>query len=136
MSIVHSLAAFAAAVLAGTGVGGGGLFVIYLTAICGMEQLPSQARNLIFFICASLAALPYHLRHRRLRWREILFFAVLGTVGTLAGGALRKAIPPHLMRPVFGVFLTVTGGLSVVKLCKKIRKKGAKNDKNQAKIPS
>ena len=83
--LIYSLAAFAVSVLAGTGVGGGGLFVIYLTMICGMAQAKAQAVNLVFFISAALAALPYHLTHRKMNTRLILFCTVFAIAGTLIG---------------------------------------------------
>ena len=55
---LYSLAAFAVSVLAGTGVGGGGLFILYLVSVLGTPQTDAQAVNLVFFISAAIAALP------------------------------------------------------------------------------
>jgi uncharacterized membrane protein YfcA len=57
------LAAAAAGVLSGFGVGGGTLLLIYLTAVLGMEQHLAQGINLLYFLPAAAAALPGHLKN-------------------------------------------------------------------------
>ncbi len=57
------LAAAAAGVLSGFGVGGGTLLLIYLTAVLGMDQHLGQGINLLFFLPAAAAALPGHLKN-------------------------------------------------------------------------
>jgi len=113
--LIYSLAAFAVSVLAGTGVGGGGLFVIYLTMICGMAQAKAQAVNLVFFISAALAALPYHLTHRKMNTRLILFCTVFAIAGTLIGGILRNMLPERALQVSFGVMLVITGTRTLFK---------------------
>lgn len=113
--IFYAIAAFAVSVLAGTGVGGGGLFVIYLTAICGTAQTKAQAINLVFFICAALAALPYHFTHRKMKLRLILFCTVFAVIGTLVGGALRQATSERTLQVIFGVMLVITGARTLFK---------------------
>lgn len=115
MSLTDMIAAFTVATLAGTGVGGGGLFVIYLTLIGKVPQTTAQAINLIFFISASSAALVYHLKHRRLNLRLIAISIVFGVIGTLLGGILRQRLDESAVRSAFGVMLILTGGYSLFK---------------------
>ena len=49
MQIVHIVAAFFIALLSGLGIGGGGLFTVYLAFVGGAPQLSAQGFNLIFF---------------------------------------------------------------------------------------
>ena len=42
--------------LAGMGIGGGGLLVLYLVFVKGAEQLGAQGLNLVFFICAAASS--------------------------------------------------------------------------------
>lgn len=121
MNVTDMIGALLCAILAGTGVGGGGLFVIYLTVIKNTPQVSAQALNLVFFISAALAALPYHLKRRHVNVKLILICASLGIIGTLLGGVCRQKLPERLLRRLFG------GGLILVGLRSFFRKKGGKN---------
>lgn len=124
MSVVDMIAIFTVAVLAGTGVGGGGLLVIYLTMIAGYPQLNAQAVNLVFFIAAGLAALPYHVRHRTINRRAVAVCASFGVIGAFLGGKLREALDPSVVRAAFGAMLIVTGTMVLLR-----KKKGTPNVK-------
>ena len=106
---------FAVAVLSGLGIGGGGLLVIYLVLANGMEQLPSQAANLIFFLFSSTAAMLVHLTKRQLNWQLIVFFTVFGIGGALIGSALAGSVPPDTVRTAFGWLLLTSGVLTLVR---------------------
>ena len=127
MTLVDMIAAFTIATLAGTGVGGGGLFVIYLTLVTKMAQSPAQAVNLVFFISASVAALFYHLRHRKLNLKVILLCTAFGIIGTLLGGVLRRSLDEAAVRSAFGVMLIITGSYSLIKGVKKGAKRRLEN---------
>lgn len=130
MLITDMIAAYLAALLAGTGVGGGGLFVIYLTSVRNLTQSDAQALNLVFFIAASAAALPYHIRRRKVEWRVAFICILLGCVGTLIGGALRESLPENVLRDIFAIMLIIVGCRSLFR--KKRHKKclfGASDDK-------
>lgn len=105
----YALTAIAVAILAGTGVGGGGLFVLYLAAICSYPQPKAQAVNLVFFIFAAAASLIYHLRHRRISPSAIAFCTLFAVGGTLIGTAIRNLLPENVLRIVFGIFLVAVG---------------------------
>ena len=55
--VIDILAGILIGTLTGMGIGGGGLLVIYLTAVRGMPQLSAQGCNLLFFIFAASASL-------------------------------------------------------------------------------
>lgn len=109
MMIKYAACAFALAVLCGTGVGGGGLFILYLTELCAMETSRAQAVNLVFFICASSAALFVRRKHKRPNYRKILTVCVICVIGALVGGAIRTRLPERVVRVTIGVFLTLSG---------------------------
>ena len=104
---------FSVALLAGTGCGGAGLLVVYLTAVAGMQQSDAQAVNLIFFISAAAAALPYHARHSRINIRAVIICGVSGALGALCGGALREYVSVETVRRVFGAVLAFTGAATL-----------------------
>lgn len=109
LSAIDMAAVFITAALAGTGVGGGGLLVIYLTMVAGYSQTNAQAVNLLFFIAAALAALPYHAGKRKINKRAVFLCSALGIIGAIFGGALRDLLDPSAIRKIFGIMLIITG---------------------------
>ena len=107
--LVTVLAAFAAAVLSGLGIGSAGLFVLYLTLIAGYSQPEAQALNLLFFILSAGAALLLHIRERKIPWKVVLVLIACAVPGALAGSYLVRVLDATLIRKLFGGMLVVTG---------------------------
>ncbi len=103
------LAAFAAAVLSGLGVGSAGLFVLYLTLVAGYTQPEAQALNLLFFLLSAGAALLLHIRERKIPLRVVLFLIACAIPGALAGSWLVRVLDATIIRKLFGGMLVVTG---------------------------
>ena len=113
MGIIDFFAGVVIAVLAGMGIGGGGLLVLYLLFVREMGQVASQGINLVFFICAGIASLVYHKRKRRINVRLMLFLIVFGVVGAITGAYCASVIDPEIVRKIFG-WLLIISGISVV----------------------
>ncbi len=107
--------AFLISVLAGMGVGGGGLLVIYLSLAGGQEQLTAQGINLLFFIAASLSALAVNLRKRALRPGRLLLLSAAGALFAVLGSAAAAAVDAALLRRLFGGLLILSGAAMLVK---------------------
>ena len=120
------IAAFLISVLAGMGVGGGGLLVLYLVFVKEMGQLEAQGINLVFFVFAALSALVYHTRKRQIDWRLVMILTVTGAIGVLGGSSLARALSPEVVRKIFGWLLMVCGATVLVgkRKNKKFEKKG------------
>ena len=108
-------AAFIIGALTGTGVGGGGLLVLYLTLLRGIGQTKAQWMNLLLFVSVSATAVPFHLSHRKTDPGLIALFIALALPGTLAGSAIRGALPEGAVRTVFGFAMLVTGSFLLFK---------------------
>ncbi len=121
--MIHALVASLIGVLSGLGIGSGGLLVIYLTLVLGVEQLTAQSINLWFFLFSSAASLAVQFGKRRLFFRVILIITLSGLVGALGGSLLAAALPKAVLRRLFGGMLTVCG-LSVLR---SRRRKNANN---------
>lgn len=113
--IRDAIVALLASALAGTGVGGGGLLVIYLTAFRGWEQFSAQGENLLFFICGAAAAIPVHIRKRKINAGTVLMLGLAGAVGTYGGFLVAQSIGSSAMRAVFGAFLVFCGMKALTK---------------------
>lgn len=113
MLIPDMIAAFLSAALAGLGVGSGGLLVIYLTLVAGIDQHMAQGINLLFFLFSGGAALSVHLTHRHLCPGAILLLTVFGIGGSFLGASLARLLPPLLLRRLFGGMLVFSGLLTL-----------------------
>ncbi len=116
MQLLNFTAAFFAAALAAMGVGGGGLLVIYLIFVLSMPQLQAQGINLIFFLCASLCSLPFHIKNKRVSFKTVAFFAPAGAIGAYFGCRAALFCDPKYVRLAFGWLLTVAGGITLIKM--------------------
>ena len=108
---VDVAAAFAVSVLCGMGVGGGGLFVIYLTLCRGVGQLDAQGVNLAFFICSAAASLCLHFRKRSIPIRRAALLGLFGTLGSIVGVNAAHSVEPSTVRICFGIMLIFAGML-------------------------
>lgn len=110
MEILHAfIIPIVLAVLSGMGLGGGGLFVIYLKLFVGGDQLEMQAINLLFFIFAAGASLTFHLLRRRIYVSAVILAAASGMVGSLIGSFIASRIRSASLGIIFGIMLIGAG---------------------------
>ncbi len=125
---VGFLAAVAVGILAGMGVGSGGVFLLYLTLIADMEHKMAQGVNLLFFVFALSAAVPVHLTRYRIPGKILGLVLLLGIPGALLGSMLVPYLPVAFLRKTFGVLLVFSGFLTLVRRDSKNDRKGKKKD--------
>ena len=121
------IAAFIVAVLSGMGVGGGGLFVVFLSLFSDLPQIRIQGINLLFFIFSAGSAVLIHISKRHIFGRAVLTMALFGILGAIVGSVLTTYLPSALLRKAFGVMLVITGTLSLKKQVRERIKKNAEN---------
>ena len=112
-AIVAAVVAFFIAILSGLGVGSGGLFVIWLTAVYGVTATQARGMNLLFFVFSASAALVFHYLKGRVDLDLIIKLALFAVIGTLGGAWLAKQIDSGLLRQLFGIFLVISGAYSL-----------------------
>ena len=103
-------------ILAGMGIGGGGLLVIYLTLIREYSQIDAQAANLLFFVFAAFAAMAVHIRKRKIDFVLVSSLAIAGIVGSLFGSHIAVIIPQFVTRKLFGAMLIVSGVITAARI--------------------
>ena len=103
------LAAFAGAALSALGMGGGGILILYLTLVAGMDQLAAQGINLVFFLPVAAVALLFHAKNKLVKWRVVLPCVALGLPGVWLGAKLAEYCGSELLSKLFGGFLLVIG---------------------------
>jgi len=109
MFFIDLLAGIFIAALAGLGVGGGGILVIYLTIVKNIPQIESQGINLLFFIAAGASSLTIHAKKRKLNLKKMLPAIIFGAIGAVAGSLLANTVDAALVKRFFGGFLLVSG---------------------------
>ena len=123
MQAVEMIITFLIGVLAGLGVGSGGLLIIYLTLFLSVPQLEAQSINLVFFVFSAGASLLWHYTHRKVE-AGVLFLIVLGgVVGAFFGSGIAARTDPSVLSSLFGVLLIISGAST---LCRTLSVAAAK----------
>ena len=97
------------AILSGLGVGSGGLFVVWLTMVEGVDAIGARGLNLLFFVFSATSALLFHLIRKRIRIKTVLILSLFGAVGTLVGSLIGDSINPFILKKIFGAMLFLSG---------------------------
>ncbi|MCL2068402.1 MAG: sulfite exporter TauE/SafE family protein [Oscillospiraceae bacterium] len=100
---------FLAAVLSAMGMVGGGVLLIYLTAVLGVDQLEAQGINLAFFVPAAVVALIFHIRHKLVELKTAGWFILAGLAGVAGGALLAMWMPREVLSKCFGALLLLMG---------------------------
>lgn len=95
--------------LAGLGIGGGSLLILWLTFVVGMPHETARGINLLFFLPAAVIACFFRWRQGNVDFKKVLP-AILG--GCAAAG-ICAWLAPHmdmeLLKKLFGILLLFTG---------------------------
>ena len=95
--------------LAGLGVGGGSLLILWLTLVLHMDPGTARAINLMFFITAAGAVSILRWRKGTLQFKEILPAAIGGCCTAALFAWVSIQIDVTQFRKLFGILLLVTG---------------------------
>ena len=102
---MNFLVALILAALSGMGVGGGGLFALYLKLATEYPQIKVQALNLLFFLFAASAALCVHLMSRKIYFIPVVIMIIAGIAGSLVGSSLALKVDGAVLTKIFGAIL-------------------------------
>ncbi len=120
---LNIIVGFLVAVLMGMGVGGGGLFVIFLTLCLNFGQINAQGTNLVFFILAIIASIFVHVKKRKIYFKQVLVMTLFGAVGSVIFSSLANHINPEIPRKMLGGLLVLGGAYSIYNTFKKEKQK-------------
>ena len=95
--------------LAGIGVGGGSLLIMWLTLILQMPYPQARILNLLFFLPSALVASFFRWKQGALEIKKILPAILAGLVAAGAFSVLSNHIDIQLLKKAFGVLLLITG---------------------------
>lgn len=96
-------------VLAGLGVGGGSLLVLWLTLILDYSYTEARIMNLLFFIPAAVIASLFRWKQGSLNLAKILPAMIAGCIAAAVFSLLGKSWDLMLIKKIFGGLLLITG---------------------------
>ncbi len=95
--------------LAGLGIGGGSLLLLWLTMVIDMGSGEAQTVNLLFFIFAAAAVMIYRFATGEIRRARILPAVLAGCVSAGLCSYLSHSLDRELMDKLFGGLLILMG---------------------------
>ncbi len=95
--------------LAGIGVGGGSLLIIYLTLVLGMEHSQARILNLLFFLPSAIIASLFRWKQGKLDFKKVLPAIIAGCIAAGVCSFLSNTMDIALLKKLFGGLLIVTG---------------------------
>lgn len=105
--------------LSGLGVGGGTLFILWLTLVLGIEHSIARTINLLFFIPSALIASLFRWKQGKLDLKKVLPAILSGCISAAYFALLSHRIDIALLKKLFGILLLITG---IRELCYRPRK--------------
>ena len=107
--------------LAGLGVGGGTLLILWLTLVLDTDPEIARLINLMFFLAAAGAVSLRRLKKGTLRFRKILPAALAGCAAAAVASLLAQNMDVTLLKKAFGILLLVTGVRELLYRPRKLR---------------
>ena len=95
--------------LAGLGVGGGSLLMLWLTFIVGLEQTQARIINLLFFLPSAGIATVFHHKQGSVKLKKIQPAILTGCIAAACFSYVGQHIDTTVLRKCFGGLLLVTG---------------------------
>ncbi|MBE6959308.1 MAG: sulfite exporter TauE/SafE family protein [Ruminococcaceae bacterium] len=95
--------------LAGMGVGGGSLLILWLTLIVGISHPEARWINLVFFITAAGSVSVFRWKKGTVQIRKLLPAIIAGSISAALFAWLRGYLQPQLLQKGFGLLLLFTG---------------------------
>lgn len=95
--------------LAGLGVGGGSLLIVWLTLVLEMPHDQARLINLLFFLPAAIITSLFRWKQGKLEVKRILPGVIAGCAAALLFSLLSAKMDMGLLRKLFGFLLLATG---------------------------
>lgn len=94
--------------LAGLGVGGGSLLIIYLTLVLGMPHPEARIINLLFFLPSAIIACFFRWRDGKLDFKKVLPAIISGCIAAGVCSYLGSFLDVAILKKLFGGLLILT----------------------------
>ena len=108
------LAGFGTGILSAWGVGGGTLLLLIMTLFLGVDPAAARGINLLYFLPTAALGLLEHRKNGLLDKHVIRPAAIWGLPAAALGAYLSVRLDTELLRRPFGVFLLITGVVTLL----------------------
>ena len=95
--------------LAGLGVGGGSLLILWLTLVVGMEHPQARFINLLFFLPSAVIATCFRWKQGKLDLKKVLPAILTGCIAAGVCSVFSQRLDMELLKKLFGGLLIITG---------------------------
>lgn len=95
--------------LAGIGVGGGSLLILWLTLVLNMAQPQARMLNLLFFLPSAVVASLFRWKQGALQIKKIMPAIFAGCLAAGVFSWLSTQFDTSLLKKLFGALLLITG---------------------------
>lgn len=95
--------------LAGLGVGGGSLLVLWLTLIVGIDHPQARVINLMFFIPAAIISSFFRWKQGALQLKKVLPAILAGCIAAAGFSWLTRYLELEILKKLFGGLLLIAG---------------------------
>lgn len=95
--------------LAGMGVGGGSLLLLWLTQVAQLEQTQARIINLLFFLPAALISTIFRRKQQKIAVKPATSAVIAGCAAAVLFTMVSKLIDVALMKKLLGGLLILTG---------------------------
>ena len=95
--------------LAGIGVGGGSLLILWLTLVLGMDHPQARVINLLFFLPSAIISTLFRWRQGKLEVKKVLPAIIAGCIAAGICSFISSSMDLQLLRKLFGGLLILTG---------------------------
>lgn len=95
--------------LAGLGVGGGSLLIIWLTLVADTPHGDARAINLMFFLIAAGSVSLFRMKKGNFDFHSTIPAVIGGCIAALICSWIGKQIDSALLKKAFGILLLFTG---------------------------
>ena len=95
--------------LAGLGIGGGSLLVLWLTVVVGTDPQTARCINLMFFLPAALISCVFRKKQGKLELKQLLPAMLAGCIAAGIFSFLGINLVTSLLKKLFGGLLLLTG---------------------------
>lgn len=95
--------------LAGIGMGGGSLLILWLTVVLGMEYPQARLINLLFFLPSAVVASLFRWKQGKLDIKKVLPAIAAGCAAAFLGSFFSTRLDMEVLKKLFGGLLLITG---------------------------
>ena len=95
--------------LAGLGVGGGSLLMLWLTSVVNMDYAGARTVNLLFFLPTAVITTLFHKKQGSVDIRKVLPAIICACIAAAIFSYISRHMDTHLLKKLFGGILILIG---------------------------